>query len=145
MTQAAKMGYAPTYFGVDGMDGILDLEGFDTNLAEGVLLLTPFTPYSEDAKVQEFVKAYEDAYGETPIQFAADAYDCVFAIAQALKNGNATPDMSTDELTDILVKQFTSMTYDGITGESMTWSETGEVTKAPQAVIIKDGVYVGAE
>ena len=53
--------------------------------------------------------------------------------------------MSTDELTDILVKQFTSMTYDGITGESMTWSETGEVTKAPQAVIIKDGVYVGAE
>lgn len=145
LTQANGMGYAPTFFGCDGLDGLLTLEGFDKALAEGVYMLTPFSADAADDRTQNFVKKYKDLYGETPNQFAADAYDCVFAIAQALKNGNATPDMSTDELTDILVKQFTSMTYDGITGESMTWSETGEVTKAPQAVIIKDGVYVGAE
>ena len=67
MTQANKMGYAPTYFGVDGMDGILSLEGFDTSLAEGVFLLLPFSATSEDEATQAFVKAYQDAYGETPI------------------------------------------------------------------------------
>ena len=37
------MGYEPTFFGVDGMDGILTLEGFDTSLAEDVMVLTPFS------------------------------------------------------------------------------------------------------
>ena len=46
--QAAGMGYAPKWFGVDGMDGILTMEGFDTALAEGVILLTPFNADSED-------------------------------------------------------------------------------------------------
>ena len=32
----------------------------------------------------------------------------------------------------------------GLTG-TMTWQETGEVSKTPTAVIIKDGAYVGAE
>ena len=48
-------------FGVDGMDGILGVENFDTSLAEGVMLLTPFSATSEDEKSQAFVKAYEDA------------------------------------------------------------------------------------
>ena len=73
------MGYTPTFFGVDGMDGILTMKNFDPALAEGVMLLTPFNADDEDEATQSFVKKYQEKYGETPIQFAADAYDCVYA------------------------------------------------------------------
>ena len=139
------MGYAPTFFGVDGMDGILTLDGFNTELAEGVYLLTPFSADAKDELTANFVKNYKERYGETPNQFAADAYDCIYAIYDALEAGKATPDMSNSDLADLLIKQFTSMTFDGITGSDVTWSESGEVSKSPKAVVIKDGAYVGVE
>lgn len=145
LTQANKMGYAPTFFGVDGMDGILTLEGFNTELAEGVYLLTPFSADATDDLTANFVKNYKDKYGETPNQFAADAYDCIYAIYTALTEGKATPDMSNSEIANILKEQFTTMTFNGVTGTDVTWAETGEVSKAPKAVVIKDGVYVGVE
>lgn len=144
MTQANKMGYDATYFGVDGMDGILDLEGFDTKLAEGVLLLTPFTPYSEDEKVKSFVKSYEDAYGEKPIQFAADAYDAVYAVCEAFqKTGCAVTD-DAPTICEKMIEQFTGgFTFKGgLTGDNMKWSKEGEVNKTPKVCEIKDGKYI---
>lgn len=151
LQQANTMGYAPTFFGVDGMDGILDIEGFDVSLAEGVMLLTPFAADATDDRTVSFVAAYKDAYGDTPIQFAADGYDCVYAIYNALtfyaeKNGGLNVDgMSYTDLCEILISVFSDANFstDGLTGEGMTWSATGEVNKAPKAVVIKDGVYVG--
>lgn len=145
LTQADKLGYKPTFFGVDGMDGILTMKGFDTKLAEGVYLLTPFSADAEDELTANFVKNYKEKYGETPNQFAADAYDCIYAIYAALENGKATPDMSNSELAEILKEQFTTMTFNGVTGTNVTWSKNGEVSKNPKAVVIKDGVYVGVE
>ena len=126
------MGYAPKFFGVDGMDGILTMEGFDSKLAEGVMLLTPFNADATDDKTASFVKKYKEQFGETPNQFAADAYDCVYAYKQALENAGATPDMSAEDLCDKMIEQFTSMTFDGLTGEGMTWDETGAVSKCPE-------------
>ncbi len=80
LAQANKAGFTPKYFGCDGMDGLLALEGFDTSLAEGVMFLTPFTADAEDEETQTFVSDFKDKFGETPIQFAADAYDCVYVI-----------------------------------------------------------------
>ena len=143
--QAKAVGYSPVWFGVDGMDGILTLEGFDTSLAEGVILLTPFSADSSDARTKAFVEAYKAKYGEIPNQFAADAYDCVYAYKQALEASGAKPDMSAKELCDLMLKQFTTMSYDGVTGASMTWSADGTVTKAPKAVVIQNGAYVGLD
>lgn len=145
LTQADKMGYKPTFFGVDGMDGILSLKGFDKKLAEGVYLLTPFSADATDELTANFVKNYKEKYGETPNQFAADAYDCIYAIYNALTEGKATPDMSNSEIADILIKQFTSMEFNGVTGTKMSWSKNGEVSKTPKAVVIKDGAYVGVQ
>jgi branched-chain amino acid transport system substrate-binding protein len=142
LQQAATVGYAPIFFGVDGMDGILALEGFDTSLAEGTYLLTPFSEDAKDEFTANFVKNFKAQYNEAPIQFAADAYDAVYAIYQALKGANVTGGMSNEELSDALVKQFTSMTFTGTTGTS-TWEVTGEVSKTPKAVRIENGVYVG--
>lgn len=143
---ANTAGYTPNFFGCDGMDGILTLEGFDTSLAEGLYMLTPFSADATDEKTQNFVKAYEAEYTDVPNQFAADAYDCVYAIKQALENdGTVTADSSTDDITAALIAQFTSMTFDGVTGTGMTWSSDGAVSKDPKAVVIQDGAYVSAE
>lgn len=145
LSQANAMQYAPKFFGVDGMDGILTLENFDTKLAEGVMLLTPFTADAEDELTKNFVTTYKEKFGETPNQFAADAYDCVYAVYEACKAENVTADMSAQDICEKLINRFTSedFTIDGLTGENMKWSATGEVSKAPKGMIIKDGVYVG--
>ncbi len=145
LVEADKQGYDVNFFGCDGMDGILNLEGFDTELAEGLYMLTPFSADAEDEKTQNFVKKYQEKYGETPIQFAADAYDCVYAIAQALEAAGVSASDSTADITSALVEQFTSMTFDGITGTSVTWNDNGEVSKDPKAIVIEDGAYVSAE
>ena len=143
--QASGMGYAPKWFGVDGMDGILTMEGFDPALAEGVILLTPFNADSTDERTQAFVAEYQKRFGETPNQFAADGYDCVYAYKQALEAANCTPDMSREEICDAMIQQFTTMTFDGITGDGMTWSTDGTVTKSPKGMMIQNGVYVGLD
>ena len=143
LNQANSTGYKPTFFGVDGMDGILTLKGFDTKLAEGVMLLTPFAADSTDTATASFVKAYEEAYGETPNQFAADAYDCVYAVYQAFTASGLDASASAQDVCDALVEQFNTMSFSGITGANMVWKD-GQVDKAPFAVVIKDGVYTSA-
>ena len=145
LTYANTIGYAPTFFGCDGMDGILAVEGFDPALAEGLMLLTPFSADASDEATQSFVAKYKEKTGIVPNQFAADAYDVICSLYQACVAGGVTPDMSASEINDILVGQFTSMTYDGLTGKGMTWKATGEVSKSPMAVVIKDGTYISAE
>ena len=141
LSQANSMGYAPMFFGCDGLDGILSVEDFDTTLAEGVMLLTPFAADAEDEATKSFVAAYNEAYGETPIQFAADAYDAIYIIKAALEQAGATADMSAAELNEVMKAAMLEITVDGLTGAGMTWTEDGEVNKEPKAVKIVDGVY----
>ena len=138
--QAKAMGYAPTFFGVDGMDGILDMPGFDVSLAEGLVLMTPFCATVESSK--SFVDAYVAAYGTTPNQFAADAYDGVYIVKAALEAAGCTADMSNEEICDALVSAMTSLKFTGLTGTDMTWNAEGQVSKAPTAYVVKDGQYV---
>ena len=142
LTQASQMGYQPTFFGVDGMDGILGVENFDTSLAEGVMLLTPFSAAAEDEMTKSFVAEYQKRYGEIPNQFAADGYDGIYIIKAALEKAGCTPDMSAQEICEALIKVMPTISFDGVTGSGMTWKATGEVSKMPLAVIIQDGAYV---
>ena len=144
--QARAAGYAPVWFGVDGMDGILTLEGFDTSLAENVYLLTPFNAWGTDARNVSFVEKYQQRFGDVPNQFAADSYDCVYALKQALDAAGCTPDMSNADICSAMLAQFTSMTFDGLTGTGATWDgATGRVSKNPLVVVIRDGIYVAAD
>ncbi|MGN0573103.1 MAG: ABC transporter substrate-binding protein [Acutalibacteraceae bacterium] len=144
LKQADAMGYAPKFFGVDGMDGILGIEGFDTSLAEGVYLLTPFSADGTDDATVSFVTKYQELYKEIPNQFAADAYDAVYTIYEAITKAGVTSDMSAEDICEALIPVMTQIQVEGLTG-SMTWQATGEVSKSPMAVVIKDGVYVGAK
>lgn len=146
LTQASNMGFSPNWFGVDGMDGLLTVEGFDTSLAEGAMLLTPFVATATDEATTSFVSKYEDKYGETPNQFAADTYDCVYAIRDALQKAGCTPDQDASTICDALIETFTSsdFSYTGLTtaGKAATWSDTGEISKQPMGMVIENGVYM---
>ena len=139
------MGLETKFFGCDGMDGILGVENFDTSLAEGLMLLTPFAADSTDEKTQAFVTAYKDAYTDTPNQFAADAYDAVYAIKAAAEKEDVKADMDVADICAALEKGMTEITLEGVTGDEITWTEDGEPNKAPKAVEIKDGAYVAME
>ncbi len=140
LTLADGANYDAKFFGCDGLDGILDAKDFDTSLAEGVMLLTPFDATAEEN--QEFVTNYTNKFGVAPNQFAADAYDVAYAIYQACVAGNVTADMTAEQINTIMVQQITSMSFDGLTGKAMTWAEDGAVSKDPAAVVISGGKYV---
>ena len=143
LKQADTMGYKPKFFGVDGMDGILTVENFDTKLAEDVMLLTPFAADAKDKTVQNFVKTYKEKYEDTPNQFAADSYDAVYALKAAIEESKATTDMSASDMCDALKGAMIKIKMQGLTGgkDGLPWNESGEVTKSPKAVIIKNGAY----
>ena len=146
LQQAAKLDYHPTFFGCDGLDGILGVEGFDKSLAEGTMLLTPYASDAQDEKTQAFTKAYEDKYGDTPIQFAADAYDAIYAIKAAVEEADVTPDMDYSEMCDKLMDAMTKIKIDGLTGvDGITWEKNGEPNKAPKGVKIENGAYVSMD
>lgn len=141
LKQADSMGYAPKFFGCDGLDGILGVENFDTSLAEGVMLLTPFAADAQDDLTKKFVSAYETAYNDTPNQFAADAYDAVYAIKAAAEKGDVAPSDGVSGICDKMKAAMQEITVDGLTGEGMNWAADGTVNKAPKAMEIKNGAY----
>ena len=147
LKQAKDLDYAPKFFGCDGMDGILTLEGFDVSLAEGLMFITGFNPYATDEKSVAFIDSYKKLSGGiAPNMFGAAGYDCIYAIYEAAKKIGVTNEMTHEEICEAMIATFTdaSFTVDGLTGTSMTWSTKGEVTKAPMVVAIQGGIYVEA-
>ena len=144
LNQAKSMGYEPTFMGGDGMDGILAIEGFDTSLAEGLLLMTPFNASATDERTASFVSEYQTRYNEIPNQFAADGYDCIYAIYEACQKAGVTADIIFYDMWSSVIYTFTSSDFsvDGLTGSGMTWAATGEISKAPLVFEVQDGVYV---
>ena len=142
IAQADALEYKPTIFGCSGMDGILEVENFDKDLAEGVIFFTYFDTEQTDDYTKNFIEKYKAVYGEEPNQFAASAYDSVFIVKKAIEAAGVTPDMSVNDICEALKKAMTEITVDGVTGTGMTWNASGEVVKEPRAVVIKDGIYV---
>lgn len=145
LQQAKAMDYSPIFFGVDGMDGLLAIEGFDTSLAEGAYMLTPFDANAQDDATVNFVTKYTEAFGETPNQFAADAYDAVYIIAGACEALGITAETPAEEICEMMIEYMQTASYDGLTGAGMTWDEMGRVNKVATAVIIRDGVYTSID
>lgn len=142
LQQAKNIALNVKYFGCDGLDGILTMENFDPSLAEGVMLLTPFAANATDEYTVNFVQKYTEKYGaDTMNQFAADAYDAIYIIKAAIEKAGITADMSASDICDAMKTAMTQITVDGVTGTGIHWSADGEPSKAPKAVVIKDGAY----
>lgn len=142
LTQAKGMDFAPAFFGVDGMDGILSgVDNFDASLAEGVMFLTPFAATSTETNIVNFVTAYEEKFNDTPNQFAADAYDGIYIIKDLIEKSGVKPSDDVATICNGLKGAMVEINFNGLTGSDITWSADGEPNKAPSVVVIKDGVY----
>ncbi len=134
---AAAKGCGALLFGCDGLDGVADQ--VDSSVTNVIKYITPFNVNSTDAVVSKFVENYKAAYdGKIPDQFAADGYDAVMAIYEAMKKANVSdPTIAPAELSEIIIPVITGddFKYVGATGE-MTWDESGACTKVPQIVIL---------
>lgn len=137
LTQAQGILENMQYFGCDGLDGVIDQLGDNVAIAEGVMLLTPFAADATDEKTQKFTAAYKEMFnGETPIQFAADAYDAMYIIKAAIEKAGITDaSIGHSELCDAMVPAMTEIEVAGVTG-TMTWDASGEPTKEPKAMKI---------
>lgn len=133
LTQArGKFADGVYFFGADGLDGILGKVAQDPTIANNVLMLTPFSADNPAENVQSFVKKYQEAYGATPDQFAADAYDAIYAIKAAVEKAGSTSGAA-------LASALTSLTVEGVTG-TMTWGSDGNTNKPASAILYYDGV-----
>lgn len=143
LQQAESAGMDMTVFGGDGLDGLIDQLGDKVEIAQDVLVMTPFAASSPDEKSAAFTAAYgELTNGEVPIQFAADAYDAVYAIKLAIEKAGITDSsMNASDICDAVKAAMTEITLDGVTGTT-TWTADGEPTKAPQVmkIVVNDGV-----
>lgn len=146
LQQARDVGLSVKWFGCDGLDGVIGQLQDDAALAEGVMLLTPYAAGSKEEKSTKFTQAYKDKYnGETPIQFAADAYDAIYAIKAAIeKAGIEDVSMSISDLCDQLKVAMTEITLEGVTG-TITWSADGEPSKEPKGMVIQNGGYTAMD
>lgn len=141
ITQASKAKLDTKYFGCDGLDGIIKQLDKDASLADGIMLLTPFSADSKDELSQKFTKAFKEKYNETPNQFAADGYDAVYALKAAIEEaGVKDATISYSDLCDALKGVMTKITVKGVTGQ-MTWDENGNPTKDPRAMVIENSAY----
>ena len=142
LTYANTVGYAPTFFGCDGMDGILTVEGFDAKLAEGLVLMTPFDANATDDATVKFVEQFKaNNGGLVPNQFAADGYDVIYALYNACVAAGVDGSTPAADVCAALQAQFADLKVDGLTGKGMTWDENGMISKAPAAMVVKDGAY----
>ncbi len=118
-------------FGCDGLDGVAGQ--IDETVTNQIKYITPFDVNSEDEVVSAFVAAYEAKYGVKPDQFAADGYDAVMAIYEAMKAAGVNDvTIAPDALCEAVTAAITAegFTYTGATG-TMSWNASGAATKVP--------------
>ncbi|HVI20827.1 MAG TPA: ABC transporter substrate-binding protein [Bacillus sp. (in: firmicutes)] len=133
MDQARKMGITVPFVGGNGFNSpkVIEIAG---DASEGLIVATPWFAEKEDPKVQEFVKNYEAEYGLAPDQFAAQAYDALYIMAEGLKNaGEADRDALRDAIAEI-------KDLEGILGK-FSFDKDGDIVMEPSVVTIKDGKF----
>ncbi len=130
---ATAKGCKADLIGSDGFDGIADLIDEKT-VTNKVMYITPFDAESTDATVSAFVNSYKAKYGETPDQFAADGYDAVYAIYNAMKAAGVNDvTINPSDLCEMVKTAITADDFSltGATG-TMTWDASGACQKPLQ-------------
>ena len=146
MTQAKDIiAKDAVYYGCDGFDGLAgQFEDFSI-IPQEVSMLSHFDSNATEGAAADFIKKYTDKFGkETLNQFGASAYDCVYAIFNAMKAAKAAGKdinvtMSASDLCEILKEQFTGdFKYSGNTGTDITWEDNGYVSKGAVKYVLKE-------
>lgn len=147
ITQAKSiMSKDTVFYGCDGLDGIDSIEGFDiTTVPQKVSMLSQFNSKATEGASKVFIDKYVAKYGKDTLnQFGASAYDCIYALVDAMKaikaKGKDIPvTISASDLCDLLKEEFQGgFKFSGVTGDSVTWDANGYVNKTALKYVIKE-------
>lgn len=109
--------------GGDGLDSA-ELAQEAALAAEGAVVASIFDPTAERTEVKNFIRKYRAEYGEDPGKWAAQGYDAVYLLAEAIRAaGSARPGDIAGALREI-------RDWVGVTG-SHSFDEAGDVTGKP--------------
>lgn len=103
--------------------------------ADGVIVGTPWFPNKDDQKVKDFRKAYVAKYGKEPDQFAAQAYDGMYLMYEALKASGSATDREKFRTALQNIKDFV-----GVTGK-FSFDEKRDPKMEVQVLEIKGGKF----
>jgi len=108
-------------------------------------MLSHFDSNATEGMAADYIAKYTEKFGtDTLNQFGASAYDCIYAIYNAMKaaiDAGETIDVtiSASDLCEILKAQFQGgFSYSGVTGENITWDASGYVAKGAVKYTLKE-------
>lgn len=140
-SQARDLGFEGGFLGVDGADGLLEIEGADASVLEGMYFPNHYTTQSDSEITVAFIKAYTEKYGSAPNSFAALGYDSAMILCNAIKNAEdkGTVINGADSYQAIIDEMFAT-DIDGVTGH-ITFDENNNPVKSVNIIQIKGGEY----
>ena len=117
--------------GTEGVDSTTQFIQPVGAAANGMVFTTPFNRDSTEPVVQNFIKAFSAAYGHAPDMVAATTYDSFMVLKAAMQKGT-----SAQQIRDGIAS---TKNFVGVTGTIQSYNSTGEVVKAVDLEVIKDG------
>lgn len=131
ITNWNALGLTMPLVGTEGVDSTTQFFEPVGKAANGMVFTTPFNRDSTDPGVRSFVQAFTAAYGHAPDMVAATAYDSFMVLKQAMAKGTSPDQIKTGIAS--------TTNFVGVTGTIQSYNSTGEVVKAVELQIIKDG------
>lgn len=135
-SQAAEKGLTLPFIGSDGWDGVLGTVT-DKETVEGAIFSAPFSAYVDEPHIKSFVEAYDAAYKAVPDQFAADAYDCIYAFKAVMEKAGSIE-------SEALIASMTEINVHGLTGDDISFDKSGAAKKEVRFIKIENGIYIYA-
>ena len=133
-TQAREVGIKATFVGPDGWDGVAKtLDPSAYGAIENSYFTNHYSLQDQSEKVQNFLKAYKEAYNEEPSAFSALSYDAAYMVKAAIEKAGTTEKQA-------VVDALKSLDYSGVTGH-LTFDEKNNPVKAVTVLKIVNGEY----
>lgn len=135
LQQRRQLGIDTPVFGTSSLYSpkLLELAG---EAADGLQLSTTFMPESPEEHVVKFVTEYKKQFNADPNMFAAQAYDAVGIMLDAI--AKVGPDVTRDSLRDALAA---TKDYPGVTGATTFDPETREPVKGLARMKVTNGAF----
>ena len=109
---------------------LIDLAG---PAVEGLFMSVSFFPQSDDPETKYFVDEFTKRYSMEPSSLAAQAYDSIGILCEAVKNAGT---LDRDKIRDAV----NTIDYPGVTGRT-TFDQIGDGTKIFQKVVVRNGQF----
>lgn len=133
--KAREMGMTQPVIGNNGFNSPAYIQQAG-DAANGTLVATPWNPERKTDKAQNFRKAFVAKYGHEPDQFAAQAYDAMYVIHQAVEQSGTTTDRKKFRDTLANIKNF-----EGATGK-FEFDQNRDPKMDLDVLEVKDGKWV---